>query len=367
MKKLVIINLFMMVILFSSGQSINQFNDNTYTDVYAICVLDKDVYAVGSVCQGTSETDAPTLWKNGVVQKIGNMGNFNKATSVFVSGNDVYVTISETDSIPDNQYKDDPDDIELGGVDGFELVEDIEISVSSYEEVEPHYFPKAILWKNGERQFLWKGTANGIYVVGEDVFVVGEMDENPVLWKNGNLQILASNGSAESIVVHGTDVYVVGYIGNVFNGEAVIWKNGEMTSFGRGLARSVFVADNGDVYVAGTFNMNNAALWKNEELLWTENTYTSNAYSMTMAKDGKIILSGDALSPSLGWIAVVWIDGICSRVDDKMRNQAQSVVVDGSLIYVGGSGKGDAWPVWKYEGETTGFSSSSLNRAGSSN
>ena len=327
-------------------------NDKIYTDVYSVFISGNDVYAVGSLCtDGSSLTDVPTLWINGVAQTIGNMGNFNRATSVFVEKNDIYIAISEKDSIPNNQDEDEDDYIDLG-------FEDIDISGSD-ETPELNYDPKAILWKNGVRQLMWNGVAECVYVSDKDVYVVGEMDQAPVLWNNGNLQVLASNGSALSVIVHGDDVYVAGYLGSIFNGEAVLWKNGEMSYLGKGLARSVYIANNGDVYVAGTINMNNAALWKNGVLIWSEQTYVSDAYSMTITDNGKIIIGGNAYIS--GWDAVVWVDGTRYDFDDKIKYQVSSVVADGDNIYVGGDGKGDLWPVWKYE-EKSGYNADNLKR-----
>lgn len=311
------------LLVFVGCQSSNDTNDNIYTDVYSIYVTGKDVYAVGSVCQGTSETDVPTLWKNGIAQPVGEMGNFNKASSVFVANNDVYVTITEEHN-------------------------------------------KAILWENGKRQVLWNGVANCVFVNGKDVYVVGECENAPVLWKNGIMQLLGLSGSAESIVVNGNNVYVAGYMGDCFNSNAVYWKNGEIEYLGQGSANSICVANNGDVYVAGTINMNTAALWKNGLLSWTEKQYTSHAYSITTTNNGKVVISGDAWNSPPGWMSVVWIDGICYNVYDKMRNQAMSVIADGNSIYIGGNGKGDLWSVWKYDGIDS-FKTNNLKRVQPSN
>lgn len=60
-------------------------------------ICEDDVYIAGSICEGTSMTDCPTLWKNGIPQSIGEIGNFNNASSVFVDGNDIYAAINEND------------------------------------------------------------------------------------------------------------------------------------------------------------------------------------------------------------------------------------------------------------------------------
>ena len=283
----------------------------TYNDIDSVFVSSGDIYAVGSVNDGSSMTDVPTLWINGQSQVIGNQGNFNSAKSVFVSGDDIYVAVTENDQ------------------------------------------GRALLWKNGESQLLAEGLysdVNCVYVDGDNVYVAGQKDEQPTLWKNGKPQNLGITGEAEAVVVQGSNVYVAGYVGDYSNSQAVMWKNGEMEILGRGHANSVFVADNGDVYVAGKLN-GIATYWKNGEEQYLENLGKSSAYSITVADNGSVIVAGQAFDEQLKSIAIVWVDGVSCRVDedDMMRYQTKSVVSVGNTVYLGGAGKGELCSVWKYD------------------
>ena len=287
-----------------------------YSDIQALFVSGNDIYGVGSAGEGTSETDVPTLWKNGVAQKIGNMGNFNNASSVFVSGDDVYVTINDRNS------------------------------------------HQALLWKNGESQLLAEGLdaeANCVFVYGKDVYVAGQKDGCPTVWKNGIPNILGESGSAESVVVKDGKVYMVGYIGEFYSGDAflyvalnssdtMVW-NLEMMN----RANSVFVADNGDIYVAGMAN-DEAVLWKNGDIIDLGGTGKGSAESVAVNNTGDIVVTGIALNPNSN--AVVWVNGKRTQVNDVLGYQAMTVVTDGSSFYIGGCGKDGQWSVWKYDGKS---------------
>jgi hypothetical protein len=135
------------------------------------------------------------LWKNGVKQQISDGTNDAFVTSLYVSGNDVYIVGNEKSA--------------------------------------------AKIWKNGEAQKLSNGiesSANSVFVSGNDVYVAG-YEQNvgeravAVLWKNGEAQKLTDGkffAEANSVFVSGSDVYVVGYEGTKDEKfYAMLWKNGK--------------------------------------------------------------------------------------------------------------------------------------------
>ena len=221
---------------------------NVTDDIYSIFSMAYSVYATNNnVYVAGYEFNqryggVATLWKNGVAQYLTNE-TYSLATSVYVSGSDVYVAGHE----------------------------------------KPHNKFVAKLWKNGVAQNLTNGNyfaeANSVYVSGSDVYVAGYEDnvQNKYvakLWKNGVAQNL-TNGTyyakAYSVYVSGNDVYVAGYEDNA-QGRSVakIWKNGIAQNLTNGTygasATSVYVSGS-DVYVAG-YEKNAqgryvAKLWKN--------------------------------------------------------------------------------------------------------
>jgi hypothetical protein len=179
-----------------------------------------------------------TFWKNGETHiSDTDILDVTRATSVFVSGKDVYMA-------------------------GYGYIFDQNSPISSIL-----YVPR--FWKNGVSQFFdvadnYYGIPNSLFVSDEDVYAVGEVrSHGAVIWKNGAVQYLTDNTDsyANSVFVSDNDVYVVG---EVRGHGAVIWKNGVMRYFTNNTdssANSVFVSGE-DVYVAGTDNKK-ATLWKN--------------------------------------------------------------------------------------------------------
>ena len=133
-----------------------------YNKATSIFVSGQDVYACGTL--GRVEA---RYWKNGTSFYL--KGSISEATSIFVSGSDVYVAGSQDDGQPYQGY--------------YGLIYP---SVAKY-------------WKNGNPVKLSDGTKNAygrsIAVSENDVYVAGE-EENAVgvwvakYWKNGNPIIL---------------------------------------------------------------------------------------------------------------------------------------------------------------------------------
>ncbi len=201
----------------------------------SIAVLGNDVYVTGQqniVAAYESGTHA-FYWKNGTIINLpeGTVPAASSiANSVYVSGNDVYIT---------------------GGI----TVNSIGIQAIP------------VYWKNNELVELGinqrEGEADAITVSGSDVYVAGLDDNGAEYWKNGNLVSLPGDPSyLTSISVLANTVYVAGwdaFSGGMFQplvqyGE--YWKNGavvNLTNPGDSIqstAYSIFASGN-DVYIAG--------------------------------------------------------------------------------------------------------------------
>ncbi|MCM1177768.1 MAG: hypothetical protein NC308_05945 [Clostridium sp.] len=274
-----------------------------FCDGQDICIAGNTVYIVGSVCQGTSLTDVPTLWINGEPQSVGQMGNFNTATSVFVDNDDVYVTINEKDQ------------------------------------------GKSLLWKNGKLQHLGNQNANSVVAKNGVTYVVGQDNGRPTLWINGNPEYLSyEEGTAESICMDGEDIYVVGYTGNIFIGKAKLWKNGieEALSDKTSAAYDIVITGN-DIYISGEEN-NNATLWINGESQCLSYD-KSSAYSVAVSGETVFVtgISGfdSKGSPKYG----IWRNGALMEISDDMRDQIMSVKISNDKVYFSGSSKNKV-PLW---------------------
>lgn len=206
----------------------NQYGVRVYNDyVSSLFVSGNDVYvAGGSHLAGYTAM----YWKNGAFTDLtkglnyqGSNGQyaFPNTTSIYVSGNDVYVA-------------------------GFQVTSTIN--------------DKALYWKNGElinltRDSLNTSMANCIFVSGNDVYIAGYQDINNIsratIWKNGEPTLLTTpsvSSIANAIFVSGDDVYVAGYQWTAFRTSyiATYWKNGkavELTDGGAkgAIANSIYV------------------------------------------------------------------------------------------------------------------------------
>jgi hypothetical protein len=282
-------------------------NHKEYCSGDAVFVSGSDVYVAGHICKGSSTTNCPTLWINGVPQSIGKVGNFNSAKSVFVSGNDVYVAITEREQ------------------------------------------NRALLWKNGVSQQLGGvalgNEANSVFVAGSDVYVAGVDNDKPTLWKNGVPQYLSNaQGSANSVVVSNGDVYVVGCKGDYSDREATLWKNGVSQKLSEDLseANSIFISD-GDVYVAGE-ERRVATLWKNgiiQQLNCAGNN--NSAHSVAVSNDDVYVVGICGATT-----AALWKNGVYQYIKDEIGYQAMSVVVVNNKVYIAGESI-NTCPLWIFD------------------
>jgi hypothetical protein len=309
------------------------YSDSYHCWSHSVFVHNGDVYAAGvinSVYPGPGYIQA-VLWKNGQIF----FGTDPKsrddyhASSVFVDGTDVYVA----------GYHGNTTDVrENGGVHRI-----IQI--------------RALLWKNGEPQYLTDGSqqvfANSVFVSEGDVYVAGNVfpesnnDYRAVLWKNGEAQYLSESGHhsyASSIFVSGGDVYVVGTEVNGEEGGAVLWKNGNRQYLGSAQncsATSLFVSGD-DVYVVGNRGWYEAILWKNGEPQPLSDGSQFAVARSVFVSNGDVYVSG---YNGLENPPVVWKNGEAQLLGGG-NGEANSIFVSNGDVYVTGEIEDDA-VIWK--------------------
>jgi len=256
---------------------------DTY-ELYSLAVSNNDVFMAGWGPRAEA-----TYWKN--ENRIAltpaysppNLNILATATSIAVSGNDVYVSGAQQE--------------QLSPVGGWSNV------IAEY-------------WKNGNLVKLTDGSKDtyttsiavsgtDVYVAGSDIVYVNGADVSGVAkyWKNGNLVNLtdgSTGAEANSIAVSGSDVYVAGtqWDGNAINYSdgytvyrrnpiAKYWKNGMPVNLTDGSkwaeAKSIVVSGT-DVYVAG-FEGGVAKYWKNgNPVILGDVSKKSEAYSIFLVK-----------------------------------------------------------------------------------
>lgn len=208
--------------------------DLQYSMAFGIGTLEQDIYVAGDTGFIGLKSNTAACWKNGQLQILAAKGSH--AASLFISGSDVYIAGSVTNS---------------SGV------------------------LNAVYWKNGVVNQLAgdpakPSEATGIYVSGNDVYVAGSSQvsgvANPTYWKNNAPTVypLAFNtraASASAIAVSGNDVHLAGWSldDRTATYHGYYWKNGVIASVSTNPVKpsGIAVAGN-DVHIIG-HEMNGSA------------------------------------------------------------------------------------------------------------
>jgi len=222
---------------------------------------DRAIIAIESTLFGIQPRTRPTIPSDIIVYAVGQAGNDavywrneeffalprvgvgaagEIATSIVVSGNDVYIA-------------------------GMILY-----SATTFE---------AVYWRNGIPVRLSRGDARvteatSIVASGNDVFITGRADNEAVYWKNDQLftlsRIDAERAVATSLVVIGTEVWVSGYLvysdGGTAITQAVYWRDdGRPVTLSHGAVAERIAILGNDVYITGWAGRN-AVFWRNGQL-----------------------------------------------------------------------------------------------------
>ncbi|HUZ57631.1 MAG TPA: hypothetical protein VMU83_02505 [Hanamia sp.] len=296
------------VLLFQSCKKDNNNNPSAKADVYVAGNVGGAVY-----------------WKNGVMVRLADSASAN---SIFVSGNDVYVAGSINDSV--------------------------------------------VYWKNGIATYLGaSGAATSIFVSGSDVYLAASVDNSgkpfinqynrltyhPTYWKNSTQVTLSNDGTARSIFVSGTDVYVAGSDDTNAVYVPTYWKNQVPTHlqhqplstydyyYDEGECSSVFVSG-ADIYLSGTelyldgtgSDGSGGDYWKNGKatILADGPQWGSVPYSIFVS-EGNVFIAGYTYGTSSLDYATYWKNGTATQLPaDGNSAFALGISVLGNDIYVAG-------------------------------
>lgn len=233
----------------------------------------------------------------------------------------------------------------------------------------------AMYYKNGQPSVMImngeRGNATSILVVGNDVYVTGDVDGKAVYWKNGQLVQLPSTGiplaCATSIAVVGNDVYVGGYGHEYLNSYRKLlrpryWKNGQEILLpqppfngyehaGEASVQSIAVVDN-DVYVIGRCSYT-PVYWKNGQLIEALNNGLQRVVGITSIKGDTYAVGAQNQQ------AAYWKNGQ-TKILGTDGSIATAIAVSGNDVYVigangnyeaknlyGGYGNGNMGRYWR--------------------
>lgn len=236
---------------------------NTFAN--SIALDGNDVYVVGFQ-QQSFKNDHAIFWKNGIATSLADDDRSSYANAITIVNGDVYIAGAEEKAA---YWKNG----QLNLLDGDEatsiFVVENDVYVAGFD-----YSGSAKYWINGFSISLTNGTmdarANGIAVVGKDVYVVGYEDRLAKYWKNGVAFTLTSkDGEATGIALQGNDVYIVGYENSNTQFFSIVkyWKNGVevvLTDESQSCIARAITVNNKDVFVAGS-DFYNAKYWKNNQ------------------------------------------------------------------------------------------------------
>jgi hypothetical protein len=210
---------------------VQSFYDDYPSYSLSIFVCGDDTYLAGS-SHGQGRGPFPTLWKNGVKESLDVLGD---ARSVFVSGKDVYLVGYE--KIPSDTTDGSGHFPRLWKNGERQFLEgsdsDIGSATSVYVSGGDVYVAGSWFWKNGVKQKTadggnWPATGT-VFVSGQDVYVTdangSQKPSSAAIWKNGVKQTLSTNHKgafATSVFVSDGNVYVAGWEDRC----ATLWKNG---------------------------------------------------------------------------------------------------------------------------------------------
>jgi hypothetical protein len=343
---------------FSCQKELSREGSNTNTNTNTSSQV--DVYVAGADTVGSVGYGMPVYWKNGkpvyyTDGTIGYTGTAGEATSIAVSGNDVYMTGYAQFCGPFSCH-----DYGMFWKNGISVSLDL-----------PNY-PNSLIVSN-----------NNIYIAGSSLYLLGTGGNAAYLKNETKIELPSgSTGSiSTAIAVSGNDVYVagIGITGNTNNGPqkyiAKYWKNSNAINLTDGTngaqAWSIAVSGN-DAFVAGnerngrsyqdasgnTYKKSVAKYWKNSQPV-TLTDGTEDAYANSIAVSGTDVYvagtewngksyqiqgSGDTYRKS---VAKYWKNGKAVNLTDGTEDAvAKSIAISGTDVYVAGTMNGYA-TYWK--------------------
>ncbi|GHT16402.1 hypothetical protein AGMMS4956_18820 [Bacteroidia bacterium] len=218
------------------------------SEATSVCVAGSDVYVVGYEYDELGLNQYLTLWKNGIAQQLWQSAG-NPNLSIFVLGNDVYITEESAYYYIKNGVKQTLPDNTTGLIKM--CISGNDIYLYLYDSVKRTY----ILLKNGVEQSIPDDYdyLYFLFVSGNDVYFGGkksfnQYDNRLILWKNGVAQTISGRiddlDRIWSLWVLGSDVYFVTEEDEYLYR---LRKNGQIVMEWRGAPKVFYVLGN-DVY-----------------------------------------------------------------------------------------------------------------------
>ena len=232
------------------------------------------IYVAGSIKEGQDQSPIAAVWNDGKVTKLYG-GSNTVANSVFVSEGKVYAAGASGGSTAflwvDDEYTRLTESSKYTSEATSVFVTGGDVYVAGNwraHEVTENQNRSAAYWKNGVVTHLTTDTSVASYtysivIANGDIYVAGMFDGKAVIWKNGAMSYLENGTYARDIAVaENGDVYVAGIYKDGRATMPAVWKNGQATVLGTNGGAYSVVVKGGDVYVGGQ-DQYQAYYWKN--------------------------------------------------------------------------------------------------------
>jgi len=204
---------------------------------------------------------------------------------------------------------------------------------------------KATVWKNGTPQYYAQvGDISSIVVADGNIYAAGTeyVQEGAIgkVWKNGQEQYSFNSGtSASFIAVAGNDVYVA--VQDWVLGKAKIWKNGNVESgyTGAKYLFSIFI-DGSDIYAAGQTTDNNAAVWKNGNVLYALTSIEGGANAVFVDNGNVYVAGWECDSGNPNGVSKIWKNNVTLytlETGGKFNNIVLALNVSNGVVYAAGT------------------------------
>ncbi len=298
---------------------------------------DTVVYAVGQEAVPGKGYYYATIWKDGkrILLSDGSYDAF--CNGAYADGETIYIAGCEAtgDLVDDGYYE--PYHQNVGVIWKFKAGEEDKAEKTVISDGKYSTSPIAVTVADGK-----------VYAAGFDT---PDYDRRAILWTDGQPQYLTdgkTDALAYCIYSDGKDVYVGGYVqpaSNKQGGIATIWKNGVAQSLtsGNTVAKvNAICVDGGKVYAAGS-EKESGGRWKG--VLWIDGVaqdftdYAGTEVTGLYVKDGEYVIEGNMTETNSAKdiCPYIWTSAGAQKVAETTLCQGVGLAVAGNDIYVAGN------------------------------
>ena len=267
-----------------------------------------DVY-LGGQMRNASNVWQAAYWKNGVPTILSAAQGYVEHVAVSKDGKNFYALgESNDDTAHKTLWVNGAPTTMMNSITSTQRVDDIEVSGGKVYVVGQEFAPdlRAVVWVDGVKQYLVESGVNSgasdVFILNNDVYYSGWISDmtgtKVVYWKNNAMTVVTPTSGdqyAFSMTVSGNDIYLLGEKDN----ELGVWKNGTFTALPGDNPSSYsysneIISIGSDVYVVGedrdpVVGDYYSCYWKNGVKGWLDDKSMDYSTAIRIAKSSKDI------------------------------------------------------------------------------